>query len=242
MKNTLKKILSLALLVTFAWPLSSSATTLVASISADSMIYSASPTTNYGTDVNYQLGDASSGSSEAWRPIFKFDLSSIPSNATVSSANLEIYEDLANYSNGPVSSTVSIYRILTGRDWVQNQVTWNVYSTGNNWGTAGANNTTTDRSSSSSANLTMDGTAANAYVSWTGSQLTTDVQNIVNGTNPNYGWVMVSSNELAGTTQVAQNRFKSFDAAADRPKLTVEYTIPTASSSIESDLILFGDW
>lgn len=78
----------------------------------------------------------------AWygRSILKFDISSIPAGSTINSATLSFWVAI-DYSNN--NRDIGLYRIL--RTVVIEQATWNSYSTGNSWATAGCDNTTSDR-------------------------------------------------------------------------------------------------
>ena len=61
------------------------------------------------------------------------------------------------------------------RNWSETTSTWNNYSTGNAWTTAGARSDGNDRSATVTATLTMS--AALAYKTISSAQLATDVQN-----------------------------------------------------------------
>lgn len=88
-------------------------------------------TGNFATDTTIVVGEWNAGSSIE-RTLIKFDLSSLPSDAVISSATLSLYA-LTDLSSN--ARTVRVYRVK--RAWVESQVTWNIWSTGNNWSTAG---------------------------------------------------------------------------------------------------------
>jgi len=105
------------------------------------------------------------------------------------------------------------------RDWSETTSTWNIYSTGNNWGTAGAKNSTTDYDGA----VSKTGTFGNA----TNFELSDDatfngiVEGWLNGTYTNNGFVM--ANTSGGT-----NNYKNFGADDDatstnRPYLSITY-------------------
>ncbi|MCB0699685.1 MAG: T9SS type A sorting domain-containing protein [Chitinophagales bacterium] len=88
------------------------------------------PTTVGNKSVNivtaYWTGNGKSG---AWRSYLKFDLSSIPTNATVDSAFLDLYADNAStfgYANKPIYGTdnSSVIRRVTS-SWVDSLTLWN---------------------------------------------------------------------------------------------------------------------
>ena len=102
----------------------------------DNWIYAFYPTTNYGTNT---WGNGIGYYSNAVkRSLIKFDVSAIPSTATVTSAKLR----LLMYTIG-ANRTVEAYQVL--RPWTQTGSTWNNYATGLAWTTAGCGGVGTDR-------------------------------------------------------------------------------------------------
>jgi len=73
--------------------------------------------------------------------LFGFDLSFLPSAATVTSATLKTYVTFRIPSN--TSLNVAAYGIT--RTWDIDSVTWNAAASGTPWGAPGANDTTSDR-------------------------------------------------------------------------------------------------
>ena len=198
----------------------------------DSFIGDYSPTTNFGTSDVIFVGDVNAGLNQAIRSMIRFDLSSLPLAATVTAATLSMFEYYASDSPGVGSWAVGLRRLL--RDWIEAQVTWNIYSTGNNWTTAGASSNGNDRAASDSASLTLDGTAANAFVNWTSATLADDVQKMRSGVYGNYGWLIQAPTiESPGVAQFGGNGWRSaeFATAAQRPQLVITYTLPTAGRS-----------
>jgi len=191
----------------------------------DTFIAGFAATTNYATDAGMAHGDFGSGSTDFAHILIAFDLSAVPAGAVITSATLSLWEATAASTGGaPASWAVELRRVL--RDWVEAQATWNIYSTGNAWGTAGANNDT-DRVAAACASLTLDATAANGFVSWSSAGLVAVCQGWVDGTFPNYGLhVSAPALDAMGITPTANNVFHSSDYttdAAKRPKLTLEY-------------------
>lgn len=189
----------------------------------DTYIYSYSPTLNYATQAMLYVGDFHSSYSVAQRSLLAFDLSAIPAGAIITSVALSLFEYIAA-TTGLASWPVELRRVL--RNWVDVQGSWNIFSTGNNWGTAGCANAT-DRVAAASASLTMDGTPQAGFVSWSGAGLVADVQAWVDGTAPNYGWLLgAPTAEYQGSTGRAYNQFYSsnYATAIKRPKLVIGYT------------------
>lgn len=183
----------------------------------DCQIKSGAATTNYGSDGTMEVTKWAVG--DHLHSLLKFTgLSNITGPVTVSSATLELYLS----SGDPGTHTISMYRLL--RNWVESQATWNIFSTSNNWGTAGGLNAT-DRSSTLTASASVNNTSE--YKSFTSAQLAQDVQDFINGVNPNYGWHF----ERTGGGDDNQGRiFHTSESVSDtsRPKLTVVYTLAGA--------------
>jgi hypothetical protein len=84
---------------------------------ADAYIYSANPTQNYGSATDLYVG--SQTASTANRALFRFDLSSLPTDAIVDSASFQAYLTL---SGTPATLSVSVHRINV--DWAESSVNW----------------------------------------------------------------------------------------------------------------------
>lgn len=139
-------------------------------------------------------------------------LSNITGPVTVSAVTLGIYQESAG-DHSP--ATYDFRRLL--RNWVEAQATWNIYSTGNNWGTAGGLNDETDRIAAASAQL-----VANVTLGWytITSGLEQDVEDWINGVNSNYGWHV----EQNGTWNSNLKQFRASEYAdGTRPYLSVTY-------------------
>lgn len=180
---------------------------------------------NFGSFSAFYAGDGGSDVS-AQRMLLKFDLSSISTGNTVTAATLS----LKKFSSGGTSTWAHEARRLL-RDWTETGSTWNVYSGGSNWGTAGAANDT-DRSATLSASTSIAYNSADDFKDWSDTQLTTDIHNFVNGVNSNYGWIITNptGEYQPGTPNFAYIEFRTSDygTAGDRPKLAVTYT-PTVT-------------
>ncbi len=187
------------------------------------------PNTNLGTSTTF-AADGSNSEAED-RSVIKFDLSSIPSNATVSSAILSI----KNLNNTDGSGTWYVHRCF--KPWIESTVTWNDWDSPNNeWGTSGAKNASDSGSDNSGDGSDYDiKSTAEASVTkspWDGTifrnfTITTAVQNWVDGTWGNRGLVLSSNNLIVnngGTFASSENA-----TTADRPKLAITYTVPSGS-------------
>lgn len=186
---------------------------------------------NDGNDASMRIyHDDANG---MYRQLVQWDLSSIPTNAIVTSASIT-FKVQPGIQSG--SLTLKAYKVL--RDWTEGTKTlttaaagessWTAAKTGiDNWGTAGCDNTTTDRSS------TEEGSKAVASAAdWTFSPLTATVQDWVTNPSTNYG-ILVRGDEGAGTNYIY---FYTDDSAGNEPSITVNYTLPT--SGIANPLLL----
>lgn len=172
------------------------------------------PTTNFGSDTVWEV--TKYAASDHTHSVIKFPgLSSITGPVTVTAATL--YMRIAAVG-GAVTYTVEARRVL--RDWVEGQATWNVYSTGNSWTTAGGLSDDNDRSSTISGSVSVS--PSFIYFGLTGGQFITDVQNMINGVVPNYGWHL----ERIGTGEDGNYRiFRSSEGTdGQRPYLEITYT------------------
>lgn len=150
------------------------------------------------------------------RSVLKFDLSNIPATATVVLATLTL---TILETHVEQERTLSVYRAL--RAWVEDQATWNLYSTGNSWGTAGAD-AVTDREAVAIGSVTITPTETLNV----GKEIILTpalVQGMFDGTITNNGFVLRLGTETSNLIG-----FASFDHAtvSYRPKLTILYSLP----------------
>lgn len=159
--------------------------------------------------------------------LIAFDVSSIPSGATITSVTLSL-----RHSYYGAAATLSCYKVL--RAWIEGtgagaggsapngEPSWTHYSrTAGSWSTAGCKGSGTDRAASASATFSINSTI-NDWHTLSGAGMIADVQAWVNGA-ANNGWCM-------WTDSASGNSFCSSDnaTAANRPKLYVEYAPPAA--------------
>ena len=177
----------------------------------DTLIRISNPNDNFSTSTELYTGKGSNDS-QLYRSLLRFDLSSIPSGATVSASSLTVV--CHRVASAVTESAVKVYRQL--RDWVVTEATWNVYSTGNSWATAGGFN-------ADDCEQTDIGSAAILDVGTYQFTLTAaKVQEWISGTLTNNG-VLLRDPEVTNNTF---KRFRSADYATEayRPVLTVTYT------------------
>ena len=187
--------------------------------SADTYIRSDTADTNYEATTFY-IGERNDAVNAKTRLLIKFDTSSIPTGSTINSATLSLYKVLDLSSNAR-----TLYVNYLKRNWLESQATWNSYSTGNAWQTAGADGAndvdgTSNGSVSMSATETLDA-FKDITIAATGL---TAIGGWVNGTLSNYGWL------LQVDTQVDDAyRYNARDNT-NPPKLLIDYTAPPSSS------------
>ena len=187
----------------------------------DAGIYSKYYNNNYGNSDHFSVFyyDEYIGGyyySRHGRTLIEFDLSSIPSNADVTSATMDLY---CYYITG--DGTVYIYRVLV--DWVEDQVTWNERKSGVSWATPGCNSVGNDR----------EGTAIGSkYVSstgWNSFDLDADkVEEWINGSFSNNGMVLKESSFNVNINF----RSSDYGDSSTDPKITITYTIPSVEGKM----------
>ena len=169
---------------------------------------SAYPTTNYGSETTIQTG-----LSKTREGLAEWNLSAIPSNATITSALIRI----CNNKTWDATVTLRMYRVTAS--WVEGSVTWNTKPAHNAtvWGTY----------------VLPDEGYGYHYYSQT---VTTLVQNWFSGAWSNYGVKWTQYDAGAG-----YNRFWADDGAAApyAPKLIVTYTLPPEPASFVPRVAMF---
>jgi len=179
------------------------------------------------------------------RALLRFDVSGIPANAVITSATLRVrvtktisgtytfclYRMLADWGEGPSNSATE----GTGVPAQVGDATWNYRFFGTPstaWINKGG-----DFSNVVSGTANMGGVGPYTF---TGSIMGSDVQGWVNGTKPNYGWMMTS--ELEFLTSIAKRISSRESSAANRPLLIVTYTLPPPPTCGTSDFNGDGDF
>jgi hypothetical protein len=182
----------------------------------DTHLSSSNPNTNYGTGVGINGGEQV-GFADIYRSLIKFDLSSIPPGSKVISAYFELYLTTDQ------SNVLTVYRLYrVKRAWVEGEATWNIYSTGNSWQTAGAAGDD-DRESEMVGTWTMP--SANPPLNeWYGTYLDIpSIEAMIDGAWSNNGWLLKAVTEVDDAFVFGSS--EAVDTAA-RPRLTIDYIEP----------------
>ena len=198
--------------------------------SNDAQILHDNPDTNYGTGTSIGIGENNTATQRR-RTLIKFDISSIPSNAIVSSAKLYLRINLNRSSN---ARDFKMYRVL--RDWVESEMTWNDWSTGNAWTTGGCGS---DGNDADLTNVwaTTSYTASESVGTVKEYDIDTDlIEGFIDGTYNNYGWVLLSPEE---SNDLYNHDSAGSATAANRPKLVITYTVPGEEEDESKFFLMF---
>jgi hypothetical protein len=152
---------------------------------------------NFGSSTDLVVRSALTGDGRAFA---RFDLSacSIPSNAEIETARLDLY-----LATAPLASrTHQAHRVTT--TWGETTLTWN-----NQPAVAGT-----------VTSSTSTGTTSDVTISW---DVLADVQAFVAGTETNHGWRIKDSSEGSAVAQAATFGARERVSAGQRPSLAITY-------------------
>lgn len=176
-----------------------------------------------------RVGDNVGANSEHRRALVRFDLSTIPSTAIINSASLAITVTTAPPEDVRTDSNFNLRRTL--QSWRENEVTWtNRLSPNVTWQTSGATGPTDIAGTVSS---TVFITGAGNYSFPTSAGLVSDVQGWVTNAASNFGWLIISENQISLRT-ARQIGTRENSLAGNRPVLTVNYSLPATPPTISA--------
>lgn len=153
-----------------------------------------------------------------------------------------LYETGANTSRASATTDdCHLYRILV--DWVEAQVTWNIWKTGANWTTAGCSSDGSDRYATPVSTLALPrSTTGGGWRTWGG--LASTVAAWRNGTLSNYGMLLACpTKEFIGVADADWRTFASSDSTTDaslRPKLVVTYVVNATAAIAPASSVAAG--
>jgi hypothetical protein len=145
-----------------------------------------------------------------WVALVKFDISSIPSDATIVSASLNLFYWQWR-DNNPTGRTLNLTRATT--DWNEETVEWNNQP-----------NYASEKTSSSNVPDTTG-----YWMQW---DVTNDVQGFFNGTKDNYGWKIGDENFWYGVN-IPVISFRTKENSSDKPYLEIVINVPPEKPSID---------
>jgi murein DD-endopeptidase MepM/ murein hydrolase activator NlpD len=201
MKFVNPRFFTLCLLLLLTVPKGASALTATVYPSDDAAVSESNGNSNFGSSQSAIVGRVAS-SSDDWLTFMRFDLSSIPSNANVSSATLHLYGELVG--NG---LTIRAYPV-TG-SWSESSINWN-------------NKPSIATSAYESTSFSSDGSKSMSFTSF--------VSTWVSGTSSNYGIMLLS--ESSSTNNYVGLGTSENNTSSRRPRLVVDYTASNTAPSI----------
>jgi hypothetical protein len=186
---------------------------------ADAGLTQQSPNTNSGTATSLKAdGDDPDRTGSDVNAALRWDLSSIPANAKVSSATVTL--NISNHAND--TGTPQTYGAFAlKKAWDENQITWNQPASGASWTSAGAKDYGADRG------LMIGEVTPTAFGSYAFTIPAPVVQGWLNNPSSNNGILLAQSGNADGFI------FDSREGGTP-PKLTVNY-MPTGTDTTSPD-------
>lgn len=156
--------------------------------------------------------------------ILKFNVSSIPSNATVTSATVEL--TLVECRNGTANKTIGVNKVnrtwgegtktgIDGATATSGECSWTYSASTTQWTTAGG-----DFDATVADSKTVGSTTGTVY-SW---NITSMVQGWVANSSTNYGMIFVETTPKSTSNGTKCFASKEYATVSSRPKLTVTYS------------------
>ena len=169
----------------------------------DAKIAQDDPNKNYDGDPGINIRNEYGFGGSGWGSdgLYRFDISSIPSGASIIKATFYIFYNKWTTTN-PAGRMLNVYKITS--DWNEDTVTWNTAPTYN-----------PAASSYSPVPATV-----NVWMKW---DVTSDIEEFVSGTQ-NYGWRLRDDNYWGGPN-IPLTQFRTREAGQElSPYLEIEYT------------------
>lgn len=195
------------------------AVTTVSTIDKNARIANAAPTTALSDGAGLYIMNRSSNTQ---RSLISFTTPA--SSGTITKVELFLYCNNAGGGNN-TGYDHNLHQV-TQPNWVQSEVTWNAYSTGNSWSTAGGD------FSATIVDHIAEPTTANQYYSWTIFGTGADNEVTIDW-NTQYHFILKSANESGGWGDQYARVYNGTSAASNKPYIKITYE---ATSDVANDL------
>lgn len=193
-------------------------------VSTDAYIRSTSPTSNTGSVDTMKVGRTITAG-DYLRSVLAFDLSSLPTQATITSVTLT----LAQYTDSGSPTTAYDVQIrLLDKGFTESGVTWNKADASTNWTTAGGDYGSSVLSSLSlPANLGTSGTITRTFAS--SSLFVAAAQSVLASSSHLLNMELLTDGE-SQSNRLIYNFWSNNKAGGFAPVLTVNYEVPEPAS------------
>jgi uncharacterized repeat protein (TIGR01451 family) len=195
-----------------------------------------------GAGPHFYVGSSNQGAAlNARRGIMKFDLSGIPAGSTINSTTLTL--NVSKVPIGAVAEDVVLHQALA--DWGEGTSDSSTGGTGGGegdgiqatpgdatwkytfWNTQSWTNLGGDFSATSSATTNVSGLG---QYTWSGAGMVADLQQWLDNSATNFGWVLVGLETTNKTAKQFDSRQNS--NSSTRPSLSIDYTPPPPDLTI----------
>ncbi|UCF11744.1 MAG: DNRLRE domain-containing protein [Thermoplasmatales archaeon] len=155
-------------------------------------------------DYEYMIIQNEYGATPGWQidSLITFDISSVPSDSIILSAELKLYYHQW-YANNPAGRQLNLYKITS--DWDEETATWN-------------------NQPSYASQPTTSSPVPSSTGTWMEWDVTEDIKDFVSGQETNYGWKVTDENYW-GTFDIPQTFFRTKESSYV-PYLEIEVLVP----------------
>jgi hypothetical protein len=216
-------------------------TTATLNPSKDNTIYQQNTSNSNGKGAHVFAGAIQQGPPYLIRALMRFDLSSIPAGASISSASLkltttrQVSQDFnftvhkvtndwgEGNSNAGEPGGQGILAQAGDATWIRR--TYNTVS----WTTQGG-----DFVSTASATAAVGNMLTNPVTTWTGAGILADVNAWIATPATNYGWILRGTEQSINAGEAQRFASREYSTASDRPKLEITYASAPVPTRYES--------
>ncbi len=202
---------------------------------ADASNREAVPNSNDGGSNAVMAGVSNDGLSRS-RGLFRFDVSGIPTNATVTNVSVS----LIGLSQPMAVALFGLNPMLT--NWAEAGVTWNDRAASMPWTAVGGQAGADFAAEPSAVNLLLGSGATNQFTNFMNYPfygLVYDVQTWVSHPEQNFGWMLLPNDESSAGSVI---QVGSRENPGNQPVLTVAYTKPLTLPTITAPMLTNGEF